>query len=73
MDYFSTLGAPEHRSLAEALGPQPNLAYWGPLTDKGREGFHAFRAYRPLDHSSVSSGGQGQIFGFMVQRFVFMI
>ena len=29
MDYFSTLGAPEHSSLAEALGPQPSLAYWG--------------------------------------------
>ena len=37
MDYFSTLGAPEHRSLAEALGPLPSLAYWGPLTEKGRE------------------------------------
>ena len=31
------MGAPEHRSLAESLGPQPSLAYWGPFTDKGRE------------------------------------
>ena len=32
MDYYSTVGAPEHRSLAEALGPQPSLASGGPLT-----------------------------------------
>ena len=35
MDYFSTLGAPEHRSLAEALGPQPSLAYWVHLLTRG--------------------------------------
>jgi hypothetical protein len=35
VDYFSTLGAPKHRSLAEALGPQPSLAYRVTLTDKG--------------------------------------
>ena len=35
MDYLSALGAPEHRSLAEALGPQPSLAYRVTLTDKG--------------------------------------
>ena len=34
---------------------------------------HAFRAYTPLNHSEISSGGEENIFGFMVQHFVFMI